>query len=318
MPGKKSVADEIVGALEELSDELKDAGVDLATAIRRMAGKGNRHSPAQRLIRKRNRRREGWRKHLRSYLVVNAGLIVLNVVMGLSEGDPYPWAVFPAALWGIAVALHGLGYRTWASQNLAAIEAAEEELAREAELAVDLGGDEGEVTGLGTWADLVRRCRSAVMGAGEALEEAGEDEGLRRDLEAGLDRVERLAKGAARIRKALIDVAPGGSHALDEVLKDLDGRVSTLEDERLRGVYQANRALVVARKRKIEALEAEERRMRATAEGFLLAAENLRLDAARLGAEQAPDLLGLIESPLERLAEEVEIVRQVEAELAGL
>ena len=318
MPGKKSVADEIVEALEELTDDLKDAGVDLATAIKRMAGQGHRHSPAQRLIRKRNRRREGWRKHLRSYLVVNAGLVALNVVMGLSEGDPYPWAVFPAALWGIDVALHGIGYRSWAAQNKGAIDAAEEELAREAELAVDLGGDEGETAGLVTWAVLVRRCREAYAGAVEALEEAGEHVDLRENLESGLARVERLAKGAARIRKALHDVAPGGSHALDEVLKDLDNRVSNLEDERLRGVYQSNRALVVARKAKIEALEGEERRMRATAEGFLLAAENLRLDAARLGAEPAPDLLGLLEGPLDRLAEEVDIVRQLEAELRSL
>jgi hypothetical protein len=315
---QRSVSDEIAEAIDELSGELKDAGIDLASTFKRMTGGGPKQTPAQRLLKKRDRRRAGWRKHLRTYLVVNGALAVLNLVTGIADGDIYPWAIFPAAVWGIAVALHGLGYRAWSAEKGKAIAAAEEEVAREVELAVDLGADANGSPGLSTWADLIGRCRVAVTRAAEALDDAGEETETRKELEAGLERVERLAKGASRIRKALIDVAPGGSRALDEVVADLDGRVTSVEDERLREVYQANRSLVVARKAKIETLEDEERRMRATAEGFLLAAENLRLDAARLTAGEAPELRALIETPLERLAEEVEIVRKVEAELGSL
>ena len=52
--------------------------------------------------------------------------------------------------------------------------------------------------------------------------------------------------------------------------------------------------------------------------GFLIAAQNVRLDAARLGTGQVPSLLGSLRDSLDRLDDEVELARQVESELEGL
>jgi hypothetical protein len=54
--------------------------------------------------------------------------------------------------------------------------------------------------------------------------------------------------------------------------------------------------------------------MKANAEGFLIAAENVRLDIAGMSSGEKPRTTALVE-PVRRLSEEVEILRKVEAEL---
>jgi 2TM domain len=65
------------------------------------------------LIRKAQRRvslRMGFFSHALVYVVVNAGLVVLNVF----KGGPL-WSFLPMAGWGIGLAAHGLS--TWVSLN---------------------------------------------------------------------------------------------------------------------------------------------------------------------------------------------------------
>lgn len=49
-------------------------------------------------------RKLGFYAHLSVYLVVNTGLIVLN----LSLASTRPWALFPLMGWGIGLLFHGL------------------------------------------------------------------------------------------------------------------------------------------------------------------------------------------------------------------
>ncbi|MEL6189980.1 MAG: hypothetical protein AAFU79_35595, partial [Myxococcota bacterium] len=86
---------------------------------------------------------------------------------------------------------------------------------------------------------------------------------------------------------------------------------------RLREVQMANRALLVARRDKVNALHADHDRMYANAQGFSLALENIALDAARLGQGEAQEPLALSE-PIARLEDEVRILSEVEAELRKL
>jgi hypothetical protein len=128
--------------------------------------------------------------------------------------------------------------------------------------------------------------------------------------------VERLAQGAETIRRALAEIAPQGG--LSAEIDALDARINAASDERLRQVYLANRSLLQARRAKVAALVSERERMFASAEGFLLAAQNVRLDAARIGAGHVPALSATLTETLDRLSSEVNILRQVEAELETL
>ena len=49
-------------------------------------------------------RKLGFYMHLSLYLIVNTGLLTLN----LSSGSGKPWAVFPLLGWGIGLLFHGL------------------------------------------------------------------------------------------------------------------------------------------------------------------------------------------------------------------
>jgi hypothetical protein len=57
----------------------------------------------QRLARRRVALKNGWRIHAFVYLVVNAGLVVLN----LAAGGDRPWSLFPLLGWGLGLAIHG-------------------------------------------------------------------------------------------------------------------------------------------------------------------------------------------------------------------
>ena len=113
-------------------------------------------------------------------------------------------------------------------------------------------------------------------------------------------------------------MVPAGLASLEADLEALEKRITEARDERLKGVYEANLRLLEARRDKLQALTAEEERMMATVQGFLLAAQNVRLDAARLGAGHVPGQVAALGDSLERLDQEVEVVHQVEQELEML
>lgn len=271
-------------------------------------------------------RRWMWRSHLNSYLGVNAGLAIINLFAGGGV-----WFVYPLVGWGMGLAVHALNHRSWKRENAAQLVRAEEILGLTPVAPAPLSSSASTAAPVpaspenrleddpaqAEWESLLGRCRGAVGAAERSLEQLRGGGGLeaRAQLKAGLERVEELAKGARRIRNVLSDMAPEGADALEVELRMLDGRIAEATDERLKKVYAQNRQLLSDRRDKIRRLEAEEQRMQATGQGFLLAADNIRLDAARLAAGHSPRIGPALTAPLERLDEEVELMRQVEAEL---
>jgi hypothetical protein len=69
-----------------------------------------------------------------------------------------------------------------------------------------------------------------------------------------------------------------------------------------------------ARREKIEALMVERDRIAATVESFVIAADNLKLDALRLGAGERTSL----QEPVQRLQDELEVLERVRRELVSL
>jgi len=296
---------------------------------------------ALQLLRKYQRRQRGWLGHFRSYLAVNVGLAVINIVTMWGAGYFHPWFLYPAAGWGMALGIHGMSHRGWLKESDRPLGRAEAIVgaARDESLALlpaaghalpprtalPAGEEPAALPpakGDETWQVLYRECERAAASAKRSLAEAGADEELTRGvvskLDSGLATVRDVRSGGEAIRRAVDEVGPGGRAALDAELDKLDDKIAGARDDRTKAIYAANRKLLEARRDKLGALEAEEERMRATVDGFRLAAENVRLDAARLGVGQLSGLLDPLTSSLDRLNEEVEIVRQVEAELERL
>jgi len=275
------------------------------------------------LLEKREKKRRAFRGHWHAYVMVMLGLLVMNVATWMVTGLAFPWFLFPAAGWGIGFGIHALNHRAWLADNAREL--------RAAEAALGLGHTTealpaGQVlAALPAPSDpfrrLVAECQAAVEKAEEALlavdSPAAAFEAAIVQLHEGLENLEHLAEGAARIDAALAEIAPGGVSALTAQLEAADEAIASTRDDRLREVHHQNRTLLVARRAKVEALVADRERMLANGRGFLLATENLRLDAARLGAGEEASAAAL-HAPLERLNDEVEVLRKVEAELATL
>ncbi len=279
-----------------------------------LGGKQTEQSPQERLIAERDERQRQWRGHVHSYLSVNAGLFVMNLVMAVLSGQFVPWFVFPLLGWGISVGIHTLNHRGWLYEHRVPIAAAEATLGIAAPSTVPLltsgplapPDDDPWPALLAACEDAVARARSLIGEVHPAAIDAVAD------LKEGLNTIERLADGAERIQSVLDGLAPGGRDGLDGQIANLDRRINATDDEALRDAHLANRALLLARRAKIDALRADQARMLAKAQGFLLAVENLHLDAARLGGPDEPDALS---EPIHRLTEEVQILRQVDHEL---
>jgi hypothetical protein len=287
-------------------------------------------SEEAKLLQKRDRKRKNFRTHRRAYTVVVAGLMLLNILPLLIIGGAPAWAFFfwffPALLWGMGFAMHGLSYRAWLTENSRDIVLAERKLGllpsgksmKQLPPPKDVPVIEGVAILDEEWQSILAKAKQAIARALDALQEsqhqhAGADE-LRRQLSDGMANIERLAAGAERITDALSDIAPDGGQQLEEEIDSIDAKINDAADDQLREVYLANRSLLVARKAKLEALHGERARMKANAEGFLLAAENVRLDIAGMTTGEKPKTNALVE-PVRRLTEEVEILRKVEAEL---
>ena len=255
----------------------------------------------------------------------------------------FPWSLIAAAGWGIGLGVHGLNHRAWLADNRVAVDRALTRVdawqttgpalpAPDPAAQVDLSPPSPAAAAPPTtprssapgidpeWKALIARGEDAVRRARAALGEhaGGDPRGVHARLGGGLSDVEGLAMSATRLRLALDHVGSGGGDELASRIAELDRRVAGADDPRLARVYESNRGLLVARRTKIRTIEAELERVRASAEGFVLAAENLQLDAARLGAGHLGDVGDALFEPLERLGEEVEILRQVEVELEAL
>lgn len=62
------------------------------------------HERLSRVVRQREAARDGLRGHATWYVAVMVLLVALWTAGGLSEGDWYPWPLWPAFFWGMAVA----------------------------------------------------------------------------------------------------------------------------------------------------------------------------------------------------------------------
>jgi serine/threonine protein kinase len=277
------------------------------------------------LERKSEGKRRRWRRHRRVFAAVSGGLFGLNVVTSILDGHFEPWSLIIMAVWGPFLWLHWVGYRTWREENEPLLGDDEEEpsalLAAEAPPRRAGGGSATSQLPASTWPALLERCRRAVEGAERALREvdteAGGGTSSREKLRAGLQDVERLSKGAMRLEVALAEVSPD-LEALRRELADLDAQLAGDPEARLRAIYESNRALLVARRQRLEQLEGELVRMRATVQGFALAAENIRLDAARIGGPRLSEYALDLQEPLRRLDDEIDVLDSVEDALASL
>ena len=125
---------------------------------------------------------------------------------------------------------------------------------------------------------------------------------------------ELLVQGQARLETAMRSLASG---ELDDRITELKWSRERTEDERLRRIVTGNLDLLEKQRKTVQSLRHDTKRIKATVEGFALAAQNIHLNATRLGASgEQPDQI-LAES-LTALEEEVRVMRLVEAELEGL
>jgi hypothetical protein len=229
------------------------------------------------------------------------------------------------ASWGSILLVHGLGYRTWRVDNQPLFEVYGIDPNNPNAPALPAPGpagrrEESAPAPRSAWDLLVERCRHAVAAAERALTEltpaAGAGEAKAR-LREGLGDIVRLAQGARRLENLLAEVAPDPM-TLPEAQRALELTLAQTSDPKLREVYEGHRALLHARAARLEQLRAELTRIRATAEGFAMAVENIRLDAARMGAPRLDGEAAGLRELMRQLDDELAVLAQVELELDGL
>ncbi len=275
-------------------------------------------SPDERIIAEHRLRERKWRGHIHAYLAVNGGLLMMNGLTTILSGVFAPWSLFGLFGWGIGLTIHTLNHRLWVQQNRTRVLAAE--------AALGIGRDElhapltrgiaAPVSADDPWPALLASCKEAVDRTQKILAEVHPAAiNAQTDLTEGLASVRKLGAASERITSVLATLAPDGSSGLDQQIEALDCTISEIEDEGLKETHLANRALLVARRAKIDALRKDRDRMLAKAQGFLLTVENLHLDAARLTDAESAEALS---APIGRLTEEVEILSRVDQELKQL
>lgn len=262
-------------------------------------------SPEEKLLKRRDRRKRKLREHTRSYVIVNTFLASLWLVLGLTTGAWFPWFLFPLLGWGMGYTFHAVGTASWLAENRRAIAQAE------SRLGIAAPAEEG-----GRWKALRARCEAAVRKAHQALAQSvADDDKIHDGLQQGLEQTLALLDGAERLDRTLATLSPNGTQGLQAELARVEGAWSEARDEGLKDLHAQNRALLQSRREKIEAMLVERERIVATVEGFIIAADNLQLDALRLG--RGEPLLALQE-PVKRLQDELEILEKVRSELMSV
>ncbi len=267
-------------------------------------------SPETKLLKKYERRTRALREHTRSFLVVNGFLFLLWLTIAVTTGVWFPWFVFPLLGWGMGYTFHALGHGSWLKDHRLELERARQVL-------------EPSPTELpptaSPWERLEARCETAAREARASLANLGrvlDASQLEAELSDGLDKLQELVRGAQAIDEALAAVVPDGPGAVDAALGRVDRALVESDDEAAKSGLHQQRALLIERKGRIEALKAEQGRIANTAEGSVLAAENLRRDAVRMGAG-GTDLVPL-QSSIQRLRDELDVLERVRDEIEGL
>jgi len=287
---------------------MADESSDFLSLVRRELGawlEPEDTSKEARLLRRWDRKRRALARHTRKYVVVNGFLALLWLSLAVLVGARFPWFVFPLLGWGMGYTMHVLSFRAWTKEHRSELEAARQKL-----------GLTPPPAGESSWDRLESRCREAVAAAHAALDAAQgglDDARLRAQLREGERQLTALLRGARDIEQTLGEVAPGGVAAIDRELADVERRETEAREPRSRDIERKRQTLLASRRDKIEALQREQTRIEGSVEGFLLAAENLRLDALRLSNEPAER--SELEQAVDGLQEELDVLEKVHREL---
>jgi hypothetical protein len=290
---------------------MPDDGADIFALVRRELESllaPDDTSREAKLLRRWERKRRALRGHARSFFVVNGFIFLLWLTLAASVGVWFPWFVFPLLGWGMGMTMHALGYRSWVNEHAGELRRARERL-----------GLLPPPAGESSWDQLEARCKAAVGEARAALEATppSVDAGpLLAQLDEGEQRMTELLRGARAVDQTLGGVTPGGVPSVERAIAAVDEEHAAATEPRTRSALEQKRALLLSRRAKVEALREEQSRIEATAEGFLLAAENARLDALRFtrdASERAE-----LDAALKRLHDELDVLEQVHRELSDL
>jgi serine/threonine-protein kinase len=232
-----------------------------------------------------------FRQNLASYVSVNGGLLLMNVVTGLDS----PWFLFPAIGWGIGLAsqygkLWGSGYSMRDVLNRPpapdALPPTSQKGGGQRQLA-SAKRPEPTTGEFGPFADQigqVRKDRQAIMQVLEKLTPSD-----RAMLPEVTDTVEALVARAEELALMLRQMEGAGD---DSVLARLDARIEEVEAQG--GGGESDRRLDLLRRQRATVIELVERRQRVSRhlESCVLAVQNVRFDLLRLRSAGVQAVLG--------------------------
>ena len=267
--------------------------------------------PEAKLLVQATRRRNYLRKHGLFFAVGISVFLGVGMLISLFGGEPDLF-VAGGTVWALLLAGHGVHTLSWErahSELLARVRAQEGERADLSLVELDVRPADP------AWVRLWDEACSRFLLADEALQRLGlSGMGPRGDLQASMGQVKLLVQGQARLETAMRSLVSG---ELDNRITEAKWSIDRTEDPRLKKIVQGNLELLEKQRGTVQSLRHDMKRIRATVEGFTLAAQNIHLNATRLDASgEGPD--HILSESLMALEQEVKVLRQVEAELEGL
>ena len=222
------------------------------------------------------------------------------------------WLAALLAGWTVGLVGHGLSVFFWEKANgedLARVRSEEGEQAEPRLIELDIRPASQR------WLQLWESAVEEFVLADEALKRLGSDGAMERsDLHASMGQVKELVQGQARLETALRSWMSG---ELDDRITEARWERDRSEDTKLREMLDSNLKMLEKQKTTVESLRKDMGRLKASVERFIITAQNVHLNATRLGTPGEQGDTGL-SSSLTLLEEEVRVMRQVEEELGQL
>ena len=222
------------------------------------------------------------------------------------------WIATLLAGWTVGIAAHALSVLFWERANgeaLARVRAANGEQTDTRLIELDVRPASQR------WVRLWENAVEEFLLADEALKRLGSDGSMERsDLHASMQQVKELVQGQARLETALRSWMSG---ELEDRITEARWERDRSEDEKLREMLDSNLKMLEKQKTTVESLRKDMGRLKASVERFIITAQNVHLNATRLGTRGEQGDTGL-SSSLALLEEEVRVMRQVEEELGQL
>ncbi len=251
-----------------------------------------------------------FRANFASYVSVNGGLMLLNVVTGLDS----PWFLFVAFAWGIGLAsqygkLWSSGYSIRDVLNRPLAPDAVPPPSRSAAVKLPAGVPEPTTGEFGKFTSQMRQMRNdraSIMKAVERLSKA--DRAMLPDV---VPTVDALMGRSVELARTLQQMELGVN---DETLAQLDQRIQALEE---RGADpETDRRLDLLRRQRTTLAELTGRReqLEAQFESCVLAVQNVRFDLLRLRSAGLSAVLGDITSATQQArALKIDVEAAIEA-----